>query len=444
MTRRTSGARGRARRRRASRSSPSTTTSAVHCASVAALPRAIETSACASAGASLMPSPTIATIAPRRCKRGDGRPLVLRRMAPRRQSAMPTGCATAADGGVGDRLRAAIRADAQPREARQPAAAASAERRRRARTARATPCARASQSLAASRPPPRPALGAARARDPIAAPEAMRARRRSFPRCRSREPRRRHWAAHGRRGADRERPMAIGCADPRSSAAASASTSAARRRAEDIDAGEPRRPGGQRAGLVEHDVRDARRASRAHRCARRIDRRRPSAPAAAASAAGVASDSAQGQDTTSTATATASARAGSIGRPDDRARRCEPSSDGDEPCRDRGRRAGDRGVVRRLPGRPGARSRASVVAPPAAVTRTTSGLSRLTDPAMTRRRDVRARGRLSPVRTASSTLESARDDTPSAGTGAPGATRMTSPLHKPRAGDDRPLRWLPG
>ncbi len=70
-------------------------------------------------------------------------------------------------------------------------------------------------------------------------------------------------------------------------------------------------PLGQRAGLVEHDVGDA---CEGFDGVERVSStpRRDSAAPAAASAAGMASDSAQGQLTTSTATVTNNARDGSI------------------------------------------------------------------------------------------------------------------------------------
>ena len=55
------------------------TTSAVCCASGVAVPRLIDTCACASAGASLIPSPSIATTAPRACSRAMASRLSVRR-----------------------------------------------------------------------------------------------------------------------------------------------------------------------------------------------------------------------------------------------------------------------------------------------------------------------------------------------------------------------------
>ena len=93
------------------RSSASTTTSAVHCASGVALPRLTDTCACASDGASLMPSPTIATTAPSACSASDRGALVLRqsrrRAHPRYPGASPT--AATADARSPDRIAGTMR-----------------------------------------------------------------------------------------------------------------------------------------------------------------------------------------------------------------------------------------------------------------------------------------------------------------------------------------------
>ncbi len=98
--------------------------------------------------------------------------------------------------------------------------------------------------------------------------------------------------------------------------------------------------------------------------------RRASAPAAAASAAGVASDSAHGQDTTSTAKVTASARDGSMLPPDDAPSRRQAASNA--PTNHAATRSATRATRgRSLAARSTSReTAASRVASPAAVTRT--------------------------------------------------------------------------
>ena len=141
----------------------------------------------------------------------------------------------------------------------------------------------------------------------------------------------------------------------------------------------------------------------------------------------MASESAQGHETTSRAKVTASARDASICHQTSAVTSASASSAATNQAATRSARRATRGrasdacSTRRS-------TDASRVASPAAVTRTTSAPSRLTAPASTASPGRFARGQLSPVRTASSTCECPSATTPSAGTVAPGRTSTCSPL----------------
>ena len=364
-------------------SSPSTTMSAVHRVSAAASPSAIDTSACASAGASLRPSPIIATRAPSSWRVANERALVRRAAGSARQCAMPraramrrtTACAVARQQrDASCRARAASRTSARAalaqriveHERREPAALV-AERhddaRRRARAASGTAC-------AISRDPRRPAASIAASRD--AAFDA-------FARDCDDVARRRRA-----RAADARNASASGCDAPASSAAAIARHVARSRRPCTLDAAARGRPTvsvpvlsnttwSARASASiasgahgEHAAarrarprpRPSRRASRAR--ARRDTRRRARRTRPAARATDRAATSTARCPRRRRSRSADEPRGGALGEP----HRARPRVGG---ALDQPRERGERGRMR-----------------PAAVTRITSGLSRLTEPASTR------------------------------------------------------------
>ena len=243
-------------------SSHSTTTSAVHCASGVALPRLTDTCACASDGASLMPSPTIATTAPAACSARDGRALVFRlRVAAR----------------VGDAERPrrspprsrAGRPTAAP--ATMPSALQARDERRGARAQRVAEREQRDEPVGVAQRDPRRRRRRRRRRRPAAARPDSAATKAGRPR-RTRRPAMVAFDAVARTDRDVARPAAAttgpprasrnarasGCSDGASSAAASASASARVADPSGSDVQQRDAPGRQRAGLVEHDVRDAR------------------------------------------------------------------------------------------------------------------------------------------------------------------------------------------
>ena len=150
------------------------------------------------------------------------------------------------------------------------------------------------------------------------------------------------------------------------------------------------------------------------------------APVAAVTAAGVASESAQGQVTTSTASVISKARAGSCVHHHQATAAAAAST---APTNQAAARSASRATAGFSAWARSSRRRmeASTVSSPTRSMRTTRGLSVLRAPPMTRAPGATGRGMRSPVSSDSSTALSPSSTTPSAGTVSPGRTRTRSP-----------------
>ena len=217
----------------------------------------------------------------------------------------------------------------------------------------------------------------------------------------------------------------MGCSDPCSSAAATASACA---RVQSASTSSPSRESCPRVSVpVLSNTTCVTRASASIAWPRvTITPRRARLPTAAASAVGVASDSAHGQVTTSTATAVHSARAASVTAQYSAvaAATARTAATNHPAMRSAisttcGRCAAARSVSRRI-----CEAR---VASPARCTRITAGFKRLTAPAAKPAPARLTTGRLSPVSSASSVSVSPSTKTPSAGIASPGFTSTRSP-----------------